>query len=173
MKIDYMSRGLCVRLLLLLVIGLGLPVLAVNVAHAQDQAGSTDARYCSRQAPADKQAAQTDTSAMAEGSAAGGDFEFDPWAEQDRRRQDQQRQVVPQPEHVTDRGGQRGQHPLLQRQLTETPRLGQHEQVVPSRASLNRSVWLTVQAITVAPTVTATIRAARRSRSSEADRRRT
>ena len=36
MKIDYMSRGLCVRLLLLLVIGLGLPILTVNVAHTQD-----------------------------------------------------------------------------------------------------------------------------------------
>ena len=80
MKIDYMSRGLCVRLLLLLVIGLGLPMLAVNVAHAQDQAGSTDATATVvAQAPADKQAAQTDTTAMAEGSAAGGDFEFDPW----------------------------------------------------------------------------------------------
>ncbi len=80
MKIDYRSRGLCVRLLLLLVIGLGLPILAVNVAHAQDQAGSTDGTgTLVAQAPADKQAAQTDTTAMAEGSAAGGDFEFDPW----------------------------------------------------------------------------------------------
>ena len=39
MKIDYMSRGLCVRLLLLLVIGLGLPIFAANVAHTQDGGG--------------------------------------------------------------------------------------------------------------------------------------
>ena len=42
MKIDYMFRGLCIRLLLLLVIGLGLPILTVNVAHTQDEAGSKD-----------------------------------------------------------------------------------------------------------------------------------
>jgi len=42
MKIDHMSRGLCVRLLLLLVIGLGLPILTANVAHTQDEAGSKD-----------------------------------------------------------------------------------------------------------------------------------
>jgi phospholipid-binding lipoprotein MlaA len=80
MKIDYMSRGLCVRLLLLLVIGFGLPILTVDVAQAQDEVKSTDGPgTVVAQAPADKQAAQTDTSAMAEGSAAGGDFEFDPW----------------------------------------------------------------------------------------------
>jgi phospholipid-binding lipoprotein MlaA len=80
MKIDYMSRGLCVRLLLLLVIGFGLPILTVDVAQAQDEVGSKDgAGTVVAQAPVDKQAAQTDTSAMAEGSAAGGDFEFDPW----------------------------------------------------------------------------------------------
>ena len=80
MKIDYMSRGLCVRLLLLLVIGLGLPILTVNVAHTQDEVGSKDgAGTVVAQAPVDKQPAQTDTTAMAEGSAAGGDFEFDPW----------------------------------------------------------------------------------------------
>ena len=80
MKIDYMSRGLCVRLLLLLVIGLGLPILDVNVAHTQDEVGSKDGTgTVVAQAPADKQAAQTDTTAMAEGSAAGGDFEFDPF----------------------------------------------------------------------------------------------
>ncbi|HEX4991105.1 MAG TPA: hypothetical protein VFW91_20175, partial [Candidatus Binatia bacterium] len=77
MKIDYMSRGLCVRLLLLLVIGLGLPILTVDVAHTQDEVKSTDGPgTVVAQVPADKQAAQTDTSAMAEGSAAGGDFEF-------------------------------------------------------------------------------------------------
>jgi phospholipid-binding lipoprotein MlaA len=80
MKIDYMSRGLCVRLLLLLVIGFGLPILTVDVAQAQDEVGSKDgAGTVVAQAPADKQAAQTDTTAMAEGSTAGGDFEFDPW----------------------------------------------------------------------------------------------
>ena len=80
MKIDYMSRGLCVRLLLLLVIGFGLPILTVDVAQAQDEVKSTDGPgTVVAQAPADKQAAQTDTTAMAEGSAAGGDFEFDPW----------------------------------------------------------------------------------------------
>jgi phospholipid-binding lipoprotein MlaA len=80
MKIDYMSRGLCVRLLLLLVIGLGLPILYVSMAHAQDEVGSTyGAATIVAQAPADKQAAQTDSAAMAEGSAAGGDFEFDPF----------------------------------------------------------------------------------------------
>ena len=72
MKIDYMSRGLCVRLLLLLVIGLGLPILTVDVAQAQDEVKSTDGPgTVVAQAPADKQAAQTDTTAMAEGSAAG------------------------------------------------------------------------------------------------------
>ena len=80
MKIDYMSHGLRVRLLLLLVIGLGLPILDVNVAHTQDEVGSKDGTgTVVAQAPADKQAAQTDTTAMAEGSAAGGDFEFDPF----------------------------------------------------------------------------------------------
>lgn len=80
MKIDYMSRGLCVRLLLLLVIGFGLPILTVDVAHTQDEVKSTDgAGTVVAQAPVDKQAAQTDTTSMAEGSAAGGDFEFDPW----------------------------------------------------------------------------------------------
>ena len=80
MKIDYMSRGLCVRLLLLLVIGLGLPILDVNMAHTQDEVGSKDGTgTLVAQAPADKQAAQTDSTAMAEGSAAGGDFEFDPF----------------------------------------------------------------------------------------------
>ena len=80
MKIDYMSRGLCVRLLLLLVIGLGLPILDVNRAYPQDEVGSKDGTgTLVAQAPADKQAAQTDSTAMAEGSAAGGDFEFDPF----------------------------------------------------------------------------------------------
>ena len=42
MKIDDISRRLCVRLLLLLVIGLGLPLLTVNVGHTQDETGSKD-----------------------------------------------------------------------------------------------------------------------------------
>jgi phospholipid-binding lipoprotein MlaA len=80
MKIDNMCRGLCVRLLLLLVIGLGLPILTGNVAYTQDEAGSNDGPdMVVAQAPVEKQAAQTDAAAMAEGSAAGGDFEFDPW----------------------------------------------------------------------------------------------
>lgn len=80
MKIDYMSRGLCVRLLLLLVIGLGLPILEVNMAYPQDEVGSKDGTgTLVAQAAPDKQAAQTDSMAMAEGSAAGGDFEFDPF----------------------------------------------------------------------------------------------
>jgi phospholipid-binding lipoprotein MlaA len=80
MKIDHISHGLRVRLLLLLVIGLGLPILDVNVAHTQDEVGSKDGTgTVVAQATADKQAAQTDTTAMAEGSAAGGDFEFDPF----------------------------------------------------------------------------------------------
>jgi phospholipid-binding lipoprotein MlaA len=79
MKIDYMSRGLCVRLLLLLAIGLGLPILTVNVAHTQDEVENKDEPgTVVAQAPVDKQPAKADA-AMAEGSAAGGDFEFDPW----------------------------------------------------------------------------------------------
>ena len=80
MKIDYLSRGLCVRLLLMLVIGLGLPILIVNVAHTQDEVGSKDGSgTVVAQAPVDKQPPQTDATAMAESSAAGSDFEFDPW----------------------------------------------------------------------------------------------
>ena len=75
MKIDYMSRGLCVRLLLLLVIGLGLPILTANVAHTQDEAGSKDGPgTVVAQAPVDKQPAKTDATAMAESSAARGRF---------------------------------------------------------------------------------------------------
>jgi len=81
MKIDYMSRGLCVRLLLLLVIGLGLPILTANVAHTQDEAGSKDGPSTAvAQAPVDKQPAKTDATAMAESSAAPGeDFDSDPF----------------------------------------------------------------------------------------------
>ncbi|HSE86314.1 MAG TPA: VacJ family lipoprotein [Candidatus Binatia bacterium] len=83
MKIDYMSRELCIPVLLLLMIGFGLPVLTVNVAHSQEE---TDWAAVSKdgpgtvlaQAPADKQPAKTDATAMAD-SSAGGDFEFDPW----------------------------------------------------------------------------------------------
>src|SRR5882724_4916132 len=86
MKIDYMSRGLCVRLLLLLVIGFGLPIiLTVNVAHTQEEtdktAGTKDVPGpVAGQATADKQPAKTDATAMAESSAAPGeDFESDPF----------------------------------------------------------------------------------------------
>ena len=59
MKIDYLSRGLCVRLVLLLVIGLGLPILTGNVAHTQDEAGSKDGPdTVVAQAPVDKQPSQ-------------------------------------------------------------------------------------------------------------------
>jgi phospholipid-binding lipoprotein MlaA len=79
MKIHYMSRGLFVPLLVLLVIGLGLPILTMNVANAQDEMGSKDGPATVLvQAPVDKQPAKAD-SAMADGSAAGSDFEYDPW----------------------------------------------------------------------------------------------
>jgi phospholipid-binding lipoprotein MlaA len=79
MKIDDISRGLCVRLLLLLVIGL-VSLLTVDVAHTQDEVGTKDGPGTVLvQAPVDKQPAKADATAMAEGSAAGGDFEFDPW----------------------------------------------------------------------------------------------
>src|SRR5262249_4316000 len=79
MKIFYVSRGLSVPLLVLLVICLGLPLLTVTVAHTQDEVGSKDEPGTVLvQAPADKQPAKVD-SAMAEGSAAGSDFEYDPW----------------------------------------------------------------------------------------------
>ena len=76
-----MSRGLCVRLLLLLVIGLALPISTVNVAHTQDDAGGKDGPSTAfAQAPVDKQPAKTDAMATAESSAAPGeDFESDPF----------------------------------------------------------------------------------------------
>ena len=84
MKIRYRFRLLCARLLLLFTIGLGLTLFTMTVAHSQEETdrtvGSKDvAGTVVAQAPVDKQAAQTDTTSMAEGSAAGGDFEFDPW----------------------------------------------------------------------------------------------
>jgi phospholipid-binding lipoprotein MlaA len=80
MKIDYMSHRLRIRLLLLLVIGLGLPLLTMNVAHTQDEVGSKDGlETVVAQAPVDKQPVKADATAMAESSAAGGDFEYDPW----------------------------------------------------------------------------------------------
>ena len=84
MKIRYRFRLLCARLLLLFTIGLGLTLFTITVAHSQEETdrtvGSKDvAGTVVAQAPVDKQAAQTDTTSMAEGSAAGGDFEFDPW----------------------------------------------------------------------------------------------
>jgi phospholipid-binding lipoprotein MlaA len=77
MKFHYMSRRLFVPSLVLLVIGLGL--VTVNGANAQDKMGSKDEPGTVLvQAPADKQPAKADV-AMAEGSAAGSDFEYDPW----------------------------------------------------------------------------------------------
>ena len=74
MKINYMSRGLRVPLLVLLAIGLGLPLLTVNVAYSKDGPDTVLV-----QAPADKEPAKADATAMAESSAAGGAFEYDPW----------------------------------------------------------------------------------------------
>src|SRR5215813_10765430 len=81
MKIHYRSRIVFVSSLVFLAIGLGLPILTVNVANAQDEMGSKDGGPGTVlvQAPADKQPAKADA-AMAEGSAAAGsDFEYDPW----------------------------------------------------------------------------------------------
>lgn len=81
MKIDSMSRGLCLRALLL-VIGFGLPVVSVNVAHTQDEVGANKdgAGVMTAQATADKQPTKTDLAmATAESSAAtGDDFDSDP-----------------------------------------------------------------------------------------------
>ena len=80
MKIDDMFRSLRVRTLLPLAIGFGLPLLTMNVAHAQDEVGSKDGLgTVIAQAPVDKQPAKADATAMVESSAAGGDFEYDPW----------------------------------------------------------------------------------------------
>lgn len=80
MKIDQLSRDFCVRLLLLLAIGLGLPIFTPNLAHTQDQVGSTEGPgTLIAQAPVEKQPTKTDT-AMAESSSTGSDFvEYDPW----------------------------------------------------------------------------------------------
>src|SRR5262245_61313597 len=79
MKIYHMSRGLCVPLLMLLVIGLGLLLLTVTVARTQDEAGSKGGPgMVLVQTLGDKQPAKADA-AMAESSAAGSDFEWDPW----------------------------------------------------------------------------------------------
>ncbi len=79
MKIFHVSRGLSVPLLVLLVIGLGLPLLTVTVAHTQDEVGSKgEPDTVLVQVPVDKQPAKADA-AMGESSAAGGDFEWDPW----------------------------------------------------------------------------------------------
>lgn len=80
MKIHHKSRGLCVRTLLLLVIGLGLPIFVANVARSQDEMGSKEGPgLLVAQSSADKQPTPTGTTAMAESSSAGSDFEFDPW----------------------------------------------------------------------------------------------
>lgn len=79
MKIDLISRGLCLRVLLL-VIGLGLPVFSSNVAHTQDALGAPIDRadLVIAQASADKQPADL-AMATTESAAPGADFEYDPW----------------------------------------------------------------------------------------------
>jgi phospholipid-binding lipoprotein MlaA len=80
MKIDHFSRDFSVRLLLLLVIALGLPISTANLAHTQDEPGSTEGPgRVIAQAPVEKPPTKKDT-AMTESSAAGSDFvEYDPW----------------------------------------------------------------------------------------------
>lgn len=80
MKIDHFSRDFSIRLLLLLVIALGLPISTANLAHTQDEPGSTEGPgRVIAQAPVEKPPTKKDT-AMTESSAAGSDFvEYDPW----------------------------------------------------------------------------------------------
>lgn len=80
MKIDHLSRDFCVRLLPLLVIGLGLPILTATLAYTQEGAGSTEGPGTAiAQATVEKQPSKTET-AISESSAAGSDFvEYDPW----------------------------------------------------------------------------------------------
>jgi phospholipid-binding lipoprotein MlaA len=80
MKIDHFSRDFSVRLLLLLVIALGLPISTANLAHTQDEPGSTEGPgRVIAQAPVEKPPTKKDT-AMTESSAAASDFvEYDPW----------------------------------------------------------------------------------------------
>jgi phospholipid-binding lipoprotein MlaA len=80
MKIDHFSRDFSVRLLLLLVIALGIPISTANLAHTQDEPGSTEGPgRVIAQAPVEKPPTKKDT-AMTESSAAGSDFvEYDPW----------------------------------------------------------------------------------------------
>ena len=80
MKIDRFSRDFWVRPLLLLVIVLGLPIFTANLAHTQDEPGSTEGPgRVIAQAPVEKPPTKKDT-AMTESSAAGSDFvEYDPW----------------------------------------------------------------------------------------------
>lgn len=73
MKFDYEFQRLCVKQLLLLVVGFGLLLSTVNVARSQEETDRI------AQATVEKQPAKADATAMAESSASGGDFEFDPW----------------------------------------------------------------------------------------------
>ena len=76
MKIDRFSTYSWVRLLLLLVLGLGLPIFTVSLAHPQDEVGNRGTLVA--QTAAEKQPTKTDT-AMRESSTVGSDFvEYDP-----------------------------------------------------------------------------------------------
>ena len=70
-----------IPILALTVIGFGMPVLTVNVAHTQEAAvtDANEAGMVTAQATGDKEPGKADTMAMAEGSASGSDFEYDPW----------------------------------------------------------------------------------------------
>jgi phospholipid-binding lipoprotein MlaA len=87
MKIDCGSRSLCVRLILLLVIGLGLPMFSAKVTYAEDEkelvvAAADKADPGTSPAIPEKQPTKADpdsTTAMADSSAAPGeDFDSDP-----------------------------------------------------------------------------------------------
>src|SRR6266404_745343 len=87
MKIDCGSRSLCVRLILLLVIGLGLPMLSAKVTYAEDEkelvvAAADKADPGATPAIPEKQPTKANpdsTTAMADSSAAPGeDFDSDP-----------------------------------------------------------------------------------------------
>ncbi len=87
MNIDCGSRSLCVRLILLLVIGLGLPMLSAKVTYAEDEkelvvAAADKADPGATPAIPEKQPTKANpdsTTAMADSSAAPGeDFDSDP-----------------------------------------------------------------------------------------------
>jgi len=82
MKISSLFSRMSIPTLAAIVIGFGVPLLTVNVAHTQDEAvtDGNEAGMAMAQATGDKEPTKADTMAMAEGSAAGGDFvEYDPW----------------------------------------------------------------------------------------------